>query len=239
MGVDCVIVSLRVAHDEIDRTEYLYGLGRPTGPLVKQLVQFLDEWRNEFLQWVFLLTGQAVDPRVPPTSNLHVHHEGMSVWTERDGDIVGLRGFDTSVAVTLLDDHDIHGVPLSEALLTQVLANVAGDERVPTALRLLRQGQAAVQRGEYRLALIELGAAAELTLAMGATSQPSKKKLTLGDLVKATTHSDEAERYRLGLVDPRNDAVHRADPLTRETALAAFELARDLVAPEPHFDPPR
>lgn len=160
----------------------------------------------------------------------------MSVWIERDGDIVGLRGLDPSLTVTLLDDHEIHGVALSEALLTQVLANVAGDERVPTALRLLRQGQAAVQRGEYRLALIELGAAAELALAMVRTHPPGKREPTLGEWVdlKFGKNSVEAERHRLGLIKPRNDAAHRAARLTRETALVAFELARDLVTPAPH-----
>jgi hypothetical protein len=229
-SVECVVLSLPVAKVEVSYSDYLYGLGHPVGPLVKEFAHFVDGWRDKFLRWVFLLTGQAVDPQVPPTSMLRVHYEGVSFWTENDGEMVGLCGLDGSVALSLPGDHNVHGVALTQQLLTDVLAAVDGDEREDTAMRLLRQGQAAIQRGEYRLALIELGSAAEVKLSIGPTEDSEQDKRTLGLLVDDTFGKDsaDAERYRSGLVEPRNDAVHRADPLSHEIALVAYELVRDL-----------
>lgn len=230
-SVDCVVLSLPCAKEEVSYSDCLHGLGHPVGPLVKEFAHFVDDWRDKFLRWVFLLTGQAVDPQVPPTSMLRVSSEGVSFWTENDGDMVGLCGLDGAVVVSLPGDHDVHGVVLTREMLAEVLAAVDNDEREDTAMYLLRQGQAAIQRGEYRLALIELGSAAEVKLsAMGPTEDSEQDKRTLGEVVDDFfgKPSAEAKRYRAGLVEPRNDAVHRADPLTHDIALVAYELVRDL-----------
>lgn len=93
---------------------------------------------------------------------------------------------------------------------------------------------------EFRLAVIELGSAAELSLWAVYDSQTKRSTekerstWTLGTLTHKVYANDEATRDELlrVLVAPRNDAIHRADPLTRSIALEAFSRVRDLISAE-------
>lgn len=243
MHVAALIASVEIDDERIVRSGYLHGVGSPMGPAIDDLRRSIGEWRSRFVRWAALISGQPVDPDLPPISRRVVDiGSEVIVWVQDADEIVGLPSYQSG-AVTLMmpSEHEVVGFIMDQAMFERVL-NLASTAEQPTAqLTLLGRARAAIQRDEFRVAMIELGSAAELCLwnSFKATGRvPTPKQLrgwTLGKLVNELyQESDPPFRDLLtsGIVDPRNDAIHRALDSTRSTALDAFTLVRQMVSDE-------
>lgn len=243
MDVGAAMASVEVDGSLIERSNYLYGVGQPQGEVVRQVRLDLDAWRSRFVEWVSLISGQAVSPLTPPVPNrARPEAPGTLVWVEEDGRVVGLPSMQSDHVTIVMDrdEPEVLGFVLDQALFDRVIALASTAEEPSTQLRLLRSARIAIRRYDYRLAVIELGSAAELCLwtlfdtTVRASTPPERDSWTLGRLVREVYSAADPMRATLkhGLVDPRNDAIHRAQPCDRAVALSAFALARQLVSDE-------
>lgn len=240
MHVGAVVASVDLDEQFIERGKYLDGVGDPRGPVIRQLRIELSDWRQSFVEWVGLIAGQPVVPDLPATLNSAALDAPDSLlWTEDASGIVGLPNLqDDHVRIEVPDRHEFRGVIINELILKRLIGLTATRTEPSTQLTLLLRARIAIHRKEYRVAMIELGSAAELCLwnSFARTRQPTQDELdrwTLGTLVHRV-HGPGAERDELVnlLVKPRNDAIHRALESDRPTVLAAFSLVRELVSSE-------
>lgn len=108
----------------------------------------------------------------------------------------------------------------------------------PLEYQLIADARFFAMRGDYRYAVINACTAAEIALAQSEDGQPGENELDPSGI---------AERYKLiagrreslpvsvnrvidQLAGPRNDAAHRGDLLTRDTARRALRTASELLA---------
>lgn len=120
---------------------------------------------------------------------------------------------------------------------------MARGEQPSTQLRLLRSAHVAIRCGERRLAVIELGSAAELCLLnlsdhpVARATERGRAAWTLGTLLTKVNSSSNPASQSLDafVVKPRNAAKHRAIECDRATAMEAFALVRRLVSNELPF----
>jgi len=130
-----------------------------------------------------------------------------------------------------------HGHPLSRFDLAVILNRLAA-RPVPVAIEMLRQAQRSLELDEARTAVIEAGTAAEAALSTlydSMSPTPRGPKWTLGRLaVEASSlpaclpAGETQASIQLALVDPRNDATHRA-VVTRAEAQTAIDMSESIV----------
>lgn len=239
MHVAALVARVEIDDERIEQSGDLHGIGAA----IDDLRCSIGEWRSRFVRWAALISGQPVDPDLPPISSRVVDiGSGMIVWIQDADEIVGLPSYQSGgVTLMMPSEHEVVGFIMDQAMFHRVL-NLAATADQPTAqLILLGRARAAIQRGEFRVAMIELGSAAELCLwnTFRSTGRvPTPKQLrgwTLGKLVNEL-YQERDPPFRdvltSGIVDPRNDAIHRALDSTRSIALDAFTLVRQLVSDE-------
>ena len=215
-SIAAVVASITVDEAAIERRGYRHGVGAPRGETIRQLRLDLDDWRARFVDWVSLIAGQAVSPLTPPVPDLvRSEADGTVVWVE-DPDLVGVPSTSSShVIVQDQPEDESAGFLLDRDMLERIRQLVDTREQPTTQLRLLRSARVAIRRGEHRLALVELGSAAELCLwKLYDTPTPrstpqQRQSWTLGTLVgKLYPPTDpQGATLRTALVDPRNNTI--------------------------------
>jgi hypothetical protein len=239
--IGAVVASITVDDAAIERKEYRRGVWAPDGEAIRQLRLDLDDWRTRFVDWVSLIAGQAVSPLTPPVPDpVRSEADGTVIWVE-DPDLVGVPSTSSHHLIVQDEPEDESAGFLLDGDMLELIRQLVDTREQPTTqLRLLRNARVAIRRGEHRLALVELGSAAELCLwnlydTPSPRSTPQERQSwTLGTLVRKLYPPPDSRSasLRMDLVEPRNDAIHRAVESDRTTALAAFALVRQLVSNE-------
>jgi hypothetical protein len=220
--------------DRLSYSEYLYGRGHPIGEAVDDLV---DGWVNRLAEWLEVLSNQDAN-RVAPRRDVHVHGDGVQVWTVEDG-VLSLPAAPHKISVTVSDDE-----PITHATWRRLL-RLAGDHvPVPQSHRLLIDARAWARRNNPRRAVIDAGTAAELALTRLLEEQLEplgehvrrvikREQRTLGRLVEVTSTLLPISREDLQhLVETRNGAVHRNEPVTDvRRAVATATAVANFVEP--------
>lgn len=242
MHVDAALASIDLDDALIERGGSVRGLGAPAGAAIHQFRLSITEWRTKFVRWAALIAGQVIDPDLPPAASSVVEvAAGTMLWIDDGARLVGPPSFQSGqVNIVVGGDDPAGGILIDEAILDRLLTLTAAADQPTTQLALLGRARAAIQRHEYRVAMIELGSAAELCLWNTFTSTvrtltPKEMSTwTLGTLVRQCYGASDPMRdtFTRGIVDPRNDAIHRALDCTRDSALEAFTLVRQLVSDE-------
>ena len=243
MHVAALIASVEIDDERIERSGYLHGIGSPIGAAIADLRRSIGEWRSRFVRWAALISGQPVDPDLPPIGSRVVDiGSGIVVWVQDAAEIVGVPSYQSAaVTLTMPSEHEVVGFIMDQAMFNRVLKLASTAEQPTAQLLLLGRARAAIQRDEFRVAMIELGSAAELCLwnTFRSTGRvPTPKQLrgwTLGTLVNELYQESDPRfcaALTSGIVDPRNDAIHRALDSARSTTLDAFTLVRQMVSDE-------
>jgi hypothetical protein len=219
-----------VAANDIQYSEYLYGRGHPQGVLVDKLYSEIDTWLDDLRSWLEIKTGQDLDP-IDPLRTVIVPGDGCQLWTE-EGDTTSLPASANHVNVIR------YSASLNAASIGELkgAVNLVAKGTTPSAAHtLLRDARAAALRQSRRRALIDAGAAVELTLKVFNavhTHVRFTKLETLGALVGSTKISRAAHlpaNTFKDLVKVRNRAMHyNITPSPAETQVAV-QLAQKIV----------
>ena len=209
-------------------------LQRPIGDIqvaanaVSHIVPAVWDWFESFVHWVWVITGQSLDPINPDPKTQHRRSLDMLVAFSHEGEFSQINTVRPNHPLRL-DLHD----PTAERLVTrQVLDLVlarAGHKSPPIMWEMLASSRMAARRQDSRRALIDAGTAAEAAISI-LLALPSDHSFTLGNLV------GQAERKPIPipsdardlLVGPRNNAVHRGQA-SPERVNRAIEIAEALV----------
>lgn len=233
-GEDCPAYAL------VDQLVYYTGLAASDQwdfrKSVSRLGLEIDEWWVAFTDWLGVLTVQDFSRLggVAPS----VLTAGFHAWS---GDAQGHRHtsggsahFTVPPNPGILRVDDVHKcMYLSER-----------SRKPPIEWLLIRDARSLSHRGEYRRAVLDAGAAAELALTvllethlypsgdaiLKAMMERYKTLGSLKDLALQLIPNKVPAQLQTELIQPRNIAVHKAaDPISRETAQKAIEKAAEVV----------
>jgi hypothetical protein len=234
-----------VSAENLTYSNYLHGRGHPIGQPVDLLFGDIDAWFESLRIWLRVLTDQDIDPDVE-ARRVRIAAQGLEVLTV-DGETVSLPRFSHDITlhmpqVQALDErHWRHALNLtSQGTSPPIEHSLVGTARVQLRLH------------QYRRAVIDAATAVELALTdflnTNYASLPSgiqrtlrQNDQTLGWLIKnvpATRNlptsvtqvfSQFPPDVETGLLDVRNDVVHRNQTLTFAEAAKTVEIAFRIV----------
>ena len=195
----------------------------------------LDSWWELFSSWVAVLTHQ--DPRE------YFRLPGMTrrepIWTFVNGDGRRIHSAITEDAVRRLYDIE----PLDEDTVRACIELTRIGEFPPAEWTFIRDARSAVLAKDYRRAVIDAGTAAELAITELLDQRLAGADPTLSEallkraralegrstLMKELKAGIEPAGFTAQLKNPRNNAAHKGQAPTRETAQQAIEVAVQLV----------
>lgn len=196
------------------------------------VLEQIHEWLERFNRWMYLLLGQMVDTAYPTPQLLNPRRTRRFVWATVDGTRTRI---DSSVGTITIDQTDKHSV-LAERVVDEhnleELVRRASDsnQEAPLFLEMYASARRAALRGQRRLAIAELGTAAESILLRLLGLRPSRN-LTLGRLIKQATERDMhlPADFRDAVQSARDKAVHEGVEPEYRSMLRAFELVLQLI----------
>jgi hypothetical protein len=212
-------VGLHTTFSEpIEYSEYLYGLGTPSSPEIKQLYKSIDAWFDQLFTWIAVVVGQDTHHRERLRS-VFVAGQGLTLHAVlRDGQISLPRSAnEVEIAVPKAE--------LVKLTTFRDLLKRTSNDDIPSDARLLvRDGYIDLRRGRLRKAVIDGGSAVESALATWCRVKKVKlpSKPTLGWFVQ-NSGAPIPSTTKTDLVDIRNDAIHKN--ITPTHALASKALA--------------
>jgi hypothetical protein len=197
-----------------------------------EIFQEVDPWQFNVVDWLETAYSQLLVSAEPPKTG---HAIQPWLWSH-DGPqrVLHYNNPPLTLSVSMGDS------AVDASALQQVLHLAGSLVRPPLAWRLTRDAQRQHSRGDHRRAVLDAGTAAELALYTALSRQGwtpkikkngDEKQETLGTLV------EEADKYSAlriadagtGLVDVRNDAIHRAEMPSDQIARRALELSAQYV----------
>ena len=193
---------------------------------IDSVYEQLPEWCGLAARWIEVSTGQDMRPQPEPET----FYVGGTFWFANDNDQWAETGRGRTWPLAIRPT-----LALDLSAWKKVVALASRDERPETAHSLLADASVAFQRKDYRVAVMEAGAAAELALRRMLTGigYVLRPRMTLGNLVDVAVARIGAPRVpadvKTMLLRPRNEVVHRAATPNRQIATAALDVARQLV----------
>lgn len=195
---------------------------------VSAFARELDAWWTAFTDWLGVISvqhfaGLGRRPR-------RILEYGVHAWS---GDKSGYRhtGCGSNEFVVPAEPDT-----LTSAQLNQCMRLARNSARPAIEWRLIADARSLSVAHEYRRAVLEAGTAAELALTALLEPEVSsglREGKTLGglkDLALEWIPHKVPVQLKEDLVDPRNDAMHRArDDVSRDTALKAIAKAAEVV----------
>jgi len=226
------------------------SLGFPTEELSKAYARGLEDVETEMVDWVRRFQGwgevlarQSLSPLEPLPTLVSLPSDGVITWVIADERMSWPYSSQRTIKITLAGPLG----PLSERVAdTSTLSRMAAladdpEAVAPAAVVLIASARRAAQRGQWRLALMELGTALEALLTAQLTLAPGSY-MTLGPLTKAALKAGVAlpQDVLARFVKPRNAAVH--DGLIPSAAVVVDGLAMldrlcDVAHPTYRCDP--
>ena len=242
-----------VEGEDISYSSYLHGRGHPMGGAVERLFGSIEEWFERVRLWVRILVDQDVDEDVE-AKQISMAGKNLEVLTV-EGDAVSLPRYANSMWINMLEVE-----ALNAARWRQVLDLASRNRSPPVEYSQARSARIQLRVHQYRRAVIDAASAVELTLTdllhanianlpAGIQRQLNEDKQTLGWLVDTLTNTRKLppavttvsaqlpSGLKTGLVEVRNDVVHRhRTPTNGEAARAVAIAAKVLkvVKPLPH-----
>lgn len=234
-----------VSAENLTYSNYLHGRGHPIGQPVDRLFGEIDAWFEALRIWLRVLTDQDIDPDVE-ASRVMVAAQGLEVLTV-DGEIVSLPRFPNNITVNFSQVQ-----ALDERHWRNALHLTSQGTSPPIEHSLIGTARVQLRLHQYRRAVIDAATAVELALTdflnTNYASLPSGVQRTLGQndqtlgwLIKSVSAtrdlpSSVAQAFsqfpsdvQTGLLDVRNDVVHRNQILTFAEAARTVEIALGIV----------
>ncbi|MCH6230429.1 hypothetical protein MK786_06730 [Microbacterium sp. CFH 31415] len=214
-----------VLRDElIERRAQPTGSWDPTGPEIDSLFEEVQSWFDNVLVWIGAATGQ--DTLIDNPIHRRKWGEGLSFRALSDDGPSG------TTWPNRMEIRVSRPTPLTLGMLRRVIAMSNAARLPPDAHLFLRDARGELIRGRFRRSVIDAATSVELVLARlhSRNSFPglNHPRPTLGLLVDHATVALPVDT-RDGLVDRRNDAIHRGAHTGRETASRALEIATQIV----------
>lgn len=224
-----ILLEFQCDPANITYSNYLYGRGHPQGTTVDGLFQDIDAWFEQICTWVEAAIDQEANPIhavLEPTRQA----KGLQVFTI-EGTTLSIPATSFNMTVTLARFE-----PLSLTLLRKIIKLVNTGITPSDAHMLLRDSRAELRRGRYRRAVIDAGSATEITLAdfnnRVTRVNTGTRGVTLGWYTQQSTIAAQANlpaNITTDLVKVRNDAIHQNRIPTRDEAVLAVDLAKQVV----------
>lgn len=218
------VALLTTAGEPIEYSEYLYGLGTPSSPEIRQLFEAIDGWFDLLFTWIAVVVGQDTHYREPLRS-LSVPGGGLKIQAVlRDGQ-VSLPRSANQIHIVTVKTKLVNLVTLRGLLKFTSDGDIPGDAQL-----LLRDGYIDLRRGRLRKAVIDAGSAAESALATWCLATNVRLPLnpTLGWFV-LNSGARVPPTSKTDLIDIRNDAIHRGITPTHAQASKAFAVSEMIV----------
>lgn len=226
--VNAFALVAEVADDSVERQYVNSRRWQPSGPAVRSIFEEINGWADRLMVWAGTVANQHTyleDSRGPARWDGEgllvraVTDEGVSPSDARPNSVtVGMRAFERINAETL----------------EWILSKTSNGDTPALNRTFLRDAAGERRRGKNRKAVIDAGSAAELALSSWHRAHRPEGKDPLG--VKPTL-GRYVEHYAellppdttSGLVDPRNDAIHRGIAPDHDVAGRALEIAAEIV----------
>lgn len=193
----------------------------------------IHDWLERFNRWMHLLLGQMVDSSHPAPQLLNPPRTKQFVWASVNGTQTRINPSPGSVTIVQADEHTVLSErEIDERSLSELVRRASEpDFEVPLYLEMYASARRAALRSQRRLAIAELGTAAESALLQLLGLLPSKKR-TLGRLIKEASAQGINLPADFGAVvqDPRDKAVHEGTEPDNATVLQAFEYVLQLIS---------
>lgn len=215
---------LTTVSEPIEYSEYLYGLGTPSSPEVRQLYKSIDGWFDLLFTWIAVVVGQDTHYREPLRSH-SVPGQGLTIQAVlRDGRI-SLPRSANEMEIVVAKTELVNLTTLRGLLKRTSDGDIPGDARL-----LLRDGYVDLRRGRLRKAVIDGGSASESALATWclANNVQLPAKPTLGWFV-LNSGAPIPPTSKTDLVDLRNDAIHKGITPTYAQASKALAVSEMIV----------
>jgi hypothetical protein len=208
-------------------------------PITDWLAPRLYGWVSLVIEWLEVLTQQVGSPaaRSRPESQIF---DGVHVWRNVRGTWTEPYKWSWSSGLQFTLDKPEWGSNAGPTEVEFALRKAASKSEPDPAYQFMRSAKAALMEGRARRALLDIGLAAELVLLpvfdqsehpKALTNAPDRRMPpTLGAIVTALESNGTAlpEALTERIVVPRNDAAHRGDLVTLDSAWAAFRTAVEL-----------
>lgn len=222
--VSCLMMEFVLRDGLIERRAQQSGRWDPTGPEIDTLFEEIPAWFDNALVWIGAATGQ--DTLIDYPIHRRNWGEGLSLRALADDGPSG------TTWPNRMEIQVSRPTPLTLAVLRRVIAMSSAARVPPDAHLFLRDARGELLRGRFRRSVIDAATSVELVLARLHSRHPfpgvNHPRPTLGLLVDHATVALPSDT-RVGLVDRRNDAIHRGAQMGRETASRAVEIARQIV----------
>lgn len=232
-----VLVGLpRASPEDFEYSNYLHGRGRPQGDLRDRLFASVDDWRRRLAEWIEVLSDQDAERRSPLRD---LRHEGAGfTLATREDDMHSLPERSNTTIVVVR-----HPDPIDLKRWRRIVRLASRGSEPPTEHLLLADARAFQRRGDHRRAVLDAGAAAELSLRRLVDQQlarlgeggiaerltAGKDRWTLGRLVQYAGPLTVVGDLQRDLVEPRNRAAHHSSPVSHDDAQGALTTADSLV----------
>lgn len=230
-----LIIFEQISQDEIAYSEYLHGLGSPSGALIDEIYEALPVWFSKLADWARVLTGQHVNAAVQ-AGQAQVHGDGIRVLSVGEAGETSLMTGSNRISVRM---------PGSECLTVEQFRRINRDIQngvePPTEHLLVAGARQALVLGRYRTAVIDAATALELTcvqafhssiamLPSGIQTGLRAERRTLGPLVDLlATCAPIPSGTKEGVVALRNKVIHKNYTPMRGEAANAVDLAASFV----------
>lgn len=233
--VGALLLRFKIDPSQVTYSDYPPGRGIPRGKPVDALFSDVDKWFERVRLWIEAAVDQDTNPRAP-LSSTEVGGDGLQMFTVEKETV----SLPARARVVNAVWHKSEKVKLPT--LRRIIKHANRGTFPSDAQMLLLDSRAAKRRGQYRRAVIDAGAATEMTLAdlnRRATIVNPPGKPTLGWYVTQPAIAARAgspASAKADLVDVRNSAIHQhLVPTLAETekALAIAKQILDNVDPLP------
>jgi hypothetical protein len=234
-----------VSADNLTYSNYRHGRGYPIGQPVNLLFGEIDAWFEALRIWLRVLTDQDVDQDVE-AGRVRIAAQGLEVLTV-DGETVSLPRFPSKITLNMPQVQ-----ALDERQWRHALNLISHGASPPIEHSLVGTARVQLRLHQYRRAVIDAATAVELALTdflntnyaslpSGIQRTLSQNDQTLGWLVKnvpatrslptsvTQVFSQFPPDVEAGLLDVRNNVVHRNQILTVAEAVRTVEIALSIV----------
>lgn len=202
--------------------------GQVGGQDIHSLIDNISDWFKSFINWIWVLTGQSLNPVNPDPKVIHRKSQDFIITLSADKKSTIPKIQSPPFKIIMINDGQ-----LSEHIVINEVLDLAIDNAgnsPPLTFELLSSARMAARRGDRRRALSDAGTASELSLS-DVLGLPENHKLTLGRLVEKAIKEgvnippDTEDAF----VKLRNDAVHRGEISKGKSIEKALEIAEHIV----------
>jgi hypothetical protein len=225
--VDAVLVVVPV------QTELTFELRghQVGGEPVAAIIENIDQLFDRLCHWLYVLTGQSLDPRNPDPKVISRRSKNIIVAAATEHEVSAVSSGNPTLKVRYDPPSSASERVVNLKVLDAAILGAGSATAPPMMHELLSAARIAARRGDSRRAMIDAGTAVEAALSQ-LLRLPANHSQTLGSLTQQAIRDQLPIPVDIkpSLVLPRNDAVHRGLVTPRPVSLRALEIAEEIVA---------